>query len=169
MRRRGLSRIDMYLWDISGLKKRLSSGALPERDTFFYIVLYLGLLSFQLEVITRLPKPPLNTIDDVASALTLTIFIFGSYCVYLANGGATGIDFARRYFAIGWVVLLRWMAGVCVALLFLLPLGMLFGDASPDTTWWEVAVNQLFLFAYYWRFTVHIREVHEAGDGVTSL
>ncbi len=160
----------MYFWNIKALKKHIVETGLSEAQMFYYILLFVGLMSAANEANSYVDRTTPNAWDYLDSAVTIAIDLIGTYAVYRANGGAAGSNFAAKYFSIGLVVFLRFI-----------PLGvpLMFGMAaydlytqpptapeSPDTTgtgWLDIAVPAALYIALYARTAKHVRDTARSG------
>ena len=121
----------MYFWRINELKSRLASGAFTDHEAFPYLV---G-SSILVALIPAFPPDTKNIWDYVLVGWSVLLAVIGTLYVYRLNGGPAGTQFLHRFFAIGWVAMLRWAAAV-------VPLGILldvFLD-HPEHTGWQAAI-----------------------------
>ena len=81
------------------------------------------------------------------------------------NGGADGEHFLQRYFAIGWVVAVRWGGLLALAMIAHMTLLEAFGAASDSTTWHEVLLVAMGELVIYWRTGYHVRDVARRATG----
>jgi hypothetical protein len=145
----------MYFWRIEKLKREMALQPLSERETLPYLVVYAGLTAAVLYV----PQELNNAWDYVGAGLNVLIAILGVIHVYRKNGGANGHHFLQRYFAIGWVVALRW--SVMIILLSIMFYGLLLwlGDELEETFWYEVLFQAVLGAALYWRIGRHVSDL----------
>jgi hypothetical protein len=149
----------MHFWRIEELKNKLKEKPLTEREALPYFLIYSALTT----LVSILPTEETNFWDyvDVVSALIVTLA--GTVYTFRCNGGTEGSHFLQRYFAIGWVVVLRW--GVVVFPLFILVLGV-----TEETTWHDAVYFGVAAIVYYQRLGHHMRDVaastslNKAGD-----
>ena len=145
----------MYFWRIEILKQTLVERPLSERETLPYLVVYVGLTSAALYVSQGLN----NVWDYLEAGLNVLITVLGTLHIYRKNGGANGHHFLQRYFAIGWVVTLRWLvAGVLLMVLFYGILVVLGADLE-ETSWYEVLFLTVLACAVYWSIGRHVGDV----------
>jgi hypothetical protein len=113
---------------------------------------------------------PATGIDWLTSSLMI-IFVGGGTCAaYRANGGPGGVDFTSRYFALGWVILVR-----LAVLLFLPAMVLVFvasggfemeGELTDRAFGWAgAAVGITLEITYYSRLVYHLRELAAARAG----
>jgi hypothetical protein len=153
----------MYLWKIEHLKQDLAQGGLPQHQTFLYILTMVVISALAVEVIDYFPSASRNIWDHVGSLVTVLLALLGTIWVYRANGGSQGRQFAERYFSIGLVVLIRFMALAVILVAAGAVLPLLAGIEDEATRWWETAVFSLWYLAYYWRQAKHTRDVAAAA------
>jgi len=96
----------MYLWNIEKLKSKLTASPLTEREVLPYFLVFLGLYG----LVPLIPIEGMNFWDYVGGAWSLVLTLLGSIYLYFKNGGSSGHYFLQRYFAVGWVVAVRWAA-----------------------------------------------------------
>ncbi len=163
----------MYFWNIKALKKHIVETGLSEAQVFYYILLFVGLMSAANEANGYVGRTAANAWDYLDSAVTIAIDLIGTYAVYRANGGAAGSNFAAKYFSIGFVVFLRFIP-LGVALLFGVVAYDLYtqpstAPESPDTTttgWLDVVAPAALYIALYARTAKHVRDTARAGASV---
>ena len=94
----------MYFINIKGLKQDIIEKKLTESDRFTYIIIYLLLDTFAIEITPYFPNNEIPTIFDYAYTFMAIISIFlGAYFIFQANGGEKGEDFAGKFFSLTWV------------------------------------------------------------------
>jgi hypothetical protein len=94
----------MYFINSNRLKRDIIERKFNEHDRFVYIIVYLLLTTFFMEVFTYLPQKDTHTIFDYANSFVSVSSIFvGTYFIYKANGAEMGRDFAGRLFSLTWV------------------------------------------------------------------
>jgi hypothetical protein len=145
----------MYFWRIEDLKKQMATRPLSEREVLPYLVVFSATMS----AIWLIPADPRNLWDYLSMGFSVLLSIVGTIWLYRRNGGASGQHFLQRYFAIGWVVGIRW---VVVFILVGIPFyGFVtaFGPGLEVTTWYESAFFAVAELALYWRFGVHIGDI----------
>src|SRR5258706_5406001 len=141
----------MYFWRIKDLKAKLQERPLTEREVLPYLLVYLVLTA----ATTVFPMETMNSWDYVIATGVLVLTVAGTVYTYQCNGGANGSHFLQRYFAIGWVVAVRWAA--VVVPLFIVLTAIL---GIPKDTNWHIALYFAIVGAlFYQRLGHHIREV----------
>ena len=153
----------MYYWRIELLKGELSRDALPQRMAFQYVLgtmLAYAVLTGMPGAWNTDPTPPALA-DWVSYATVVLLTISGTYLSFRANGGDMGIDFASRYFAIGWVLMIRLV--VLVGLPFLLAMLLIILPGTEPTegeiAWLGAGTGVGFVAIYYWRLWRHIKNI----------
>ena len=149
----------MYFWNIKKLKANLIERPMTDKEVLPYLIAIL--LMFTIAEYS--PKPIHYNIKDYLEICIVTIAnIFGTYWLYLKNNGNTGSNFLQRYFALGWVAVIR-------VIVFCLPVVILFfiiGTAlqvmTPDTkntNWHDLIAIILLEIYYFWYFGKHLVDV----------
>lgn len=145
----------MYFWQIEKLKDRMVLQPLSDGQTLPYLIAFLCLRV----AVGFLPAESLNAWDHLGTAFSLLLTILGTVWLYRQNGGASGKHFLSRYFAIGWVVGIRW-ASALIVFYFLLYAGLsVFGIESKATAWYDVALVAIAELGLYWTIGSHISNV----------
>ena len=144
----------MYFWRIEKLKAEMVARPLSEREALSYLI-----VSTALTAVTAFIPATMNNIWDVlGAAWGVLLGVMGTLYIYRRNGGAAGQHFLQRYFAVGWVVSLRWLVViVLVAVGFFATLAAL--EIEAETTTWYV-----FLFVAVAEVVVYWRIGHHVGD-----
>ena len=152
-----------YFWRIHDLKASMVSQPLSEREVLPYLLLTLGLYA----AIASLPTQAFNLWDYLGAAWTVAITVLGIVYVYHRNGGSKGRDFLQRLFAIGWVVTIRWVVFLSLALLLFyisIEFWSVF-EIEDETQWHDFAIIALAEIGLYWRMGFHVRDLAVAsGD-----
>lgn len=154
----------MYFWKIEALKEDIKNDRFSEKDRFLYGLIYIVLCAACMEAMMRLPIENPNIWDAIGSFGNILISLVGTIIVYRFNGGAAGKDFLGRYFSIGFVVSIRFLA-------LLIPMSAaLFAYyvyAFPDEAQIVSTPADTLLFAVwyallFWRISKHISDVKNA-------
>jgi hypothetical protein len=158
----------MYFWRIEALKADLRRGALDQRSAFAYLVATFLLYAVAAEVPGMLNAQigPVRGLDWLAILSHLFFVGAGTYWAFRVNGGPLGTDFAVRYLAIGWVVGIRVMAllllavGILATFILIGTLTEFLGEPS-ERVWHLVGLllGVGFDAILYWRLAHHIRNV----------
>ena len=143
----------MYFWNIESLKSDIIKGKLTDRAVVPYVVVYVGLNSVVMEFAGYFPYEEPNQWDYILSAVAIMTTILGTVFTYYANGGNTGKNFTAKYFAILFVMAIRF------SVLLLLIMGILsaywfYALSDFETisvTWLEVALLSAWYVALYLR------------------
>lgn len=145
----------MYFWQIEKLKQALAERPLSDREALPYLVVYSALYS----AAACFPQI-METMWDLAGAIwTVLVAVLGTIYIYRQNGGREGHHFLQRYFAIGWVVSVRWLAiGVVCLVAYAVP--VLFLDPETEGTQWHdfLAIATLEVVVC-WRIGHHIHDL----------
>jgi hypothetical protein len=153
----------MYFWNIEALKSDIKRGEFTDREAISYIVVSLFLYSLGTELIVLFPAEAVyNVWDGVNSLLNIIIPVVGTLYAYKKNGGASGRDFANKYFSIGFVMGIRFLVYL-IGVIFLLVIYWSF--VVPDevdtipTTWVEVLLFSGWYAMLYYKIGEHIGEI----------
>jgi len=141
----------MFIWRIDELKSKLATAPLTDREALPYLLIFVGVTG----LLPLFPPTEMNHWDYLSAGFSLLVALGGTLYVYARNGGNSGRYFLQRYFAIGWVTTVRWLA-IVVPLFFALMFGL---DWESHTTPYETvyfAVAEIFLFA---RIGYHVLDV----------
>ncbi|HMO19066.1 MAG TPA: hypothetical protein PKA63_13490 [Oligoflexia bacterium] len=86
--------------------------------------------------------------------------LLGSLWVFVCNGGKNGEKFIERFFAIGWVMILRLFP---ILILILTVAFIIFDNENLETktSWWEVLVVNFWSIFFYFRCEKHIKDVND--------
>src|SRR6266850_3771401 len=125
----------MYFWRIEELKARMAAAPLSDREVLPYFLLFLAFS----DLVPLFPAQTMNFWDYAGAAWTFALLMTGTVYAYWRNGGGSGVHFLQRYFAIGWVVTVRWLAVVAPISIAIV---MLF-DLPEETTWFQASAVSL--------------------------
>jgi hypothetical protein len=145
----------MYFWRIEKLKAAMTTRPLSEREALPYLVVFVGLSV----AVGYIPQAAANVWDGLSAFCSVAIAVFGTIYLYHQNGGAGGQHFLQRYFAIGWVVTIRWLPILIIAAVVFFTLMMLFVSEAEETTWYEFLFLAVFEAIVYWRIGYHVRDL----------
>lgn len=164
----------MYLWDVKTLKKKLSTQALTEAQTFTYFLAVLTLETVLFQLVSLFPGTESTDVWDYVEYAGAVIFtVGGTLVVYRANGGAAGRQFLVRYFPLMWVLTIRFLVFLIPILIvtILLMFGLsetLFDMESEDADWVPMArtmvvTSWIWFLVFYYRLAVHMHDVAKAA------
>lgn len=144
----------MYFWNINKLKSDFIEGAVTEKNTLQYLIAYTVLVGMVM-----IPYCEPNQYDMLSAALVIPISVLGILYAYSCNGADSGDNFLAKYFAISWVITVRFIAYI-ILLIFLIGIiaGMSGADIPEATTFLDVVVNVILTAFIYWRIAIHIKE-----------
>lgn len=100
----------MYFWKIGRLKKQLVEQGLSKRQLYYYILISVVINAAVIEIMAYGAPKVATTWDYVFSLVNIGIAIIGTWAIYRANGGDNGVQFAERFFSIGLVAIVRFVA-----------------------------------------------------------
>ncbi|MBR9788621.1 MAG: hypothetical protein GYB40_11860 [Vibrionaceae bacterium] len=100
----------MYLWNIEALKRDIVGGRFTEKDRFIYALIYIVFSAVAFEYIQDSDTEHSNVWDQVEAIANIVVVLAGTYFAYRANGADSGSDFLGRYFSLGFVVTIRFLA-----------------------------------------------------------
>jgi hypothetical protein len=143
----------MYFWNINQLKSDFNEGVVTERSVLKYLIAYTILVG-----IVMIPYGEVNQFDMFSSALMIPLSVFGILYAYTCNGGDSGNNFIAKYFAISWVITVRFIA-YFIPLAFII--GIIVGASGAEipegTTLWDVFIEVTATVFLFWRIAVHIK------------
>ena len=155
----------MYFWKIKELKKDLKESGLSQKKMFLYILIYAVLAQIVVELSYVFPQEEPELIDYLQILFNVVVVGFGTYFCFYANGKNSGKDFAERYFSIGLVVGIRFIALLTpVTFVFGVTAGILNVSSGIDIDgpmfdYILIAIMSVWLVAMYWRMSKHIKDV----------
>jgi hypothetical protein len=153
----------MYFWRIEKLKQEMANRPLTDREALPYFLVYSGLTAAAGYV----AMPLENAWDWAQAAWAVLIAILGAIHLYRSNGGNHGEYFFQRYFALGWVVGLRWLlVAVLVLVAFHVPMAFFRPDVE-DTQWYDLLLLVVLETGLYWRIGHHIKDLARRVASVT--
>jgi hypothetical protein len=147
----------VYFWKIEEIKSKIIKS---EFNDEIISALLLELQQF-------VPVSEITLIDYIFSITSVIITIIGTLYIYDANGGAKGKDFAVKFFAMGFVMAIRFVV-------LIIPIALVFGvvegvvsefwlpyDSSQENPITSFLWLTLFVAAYlgfYMRWAKHVRD-----------
>jgi hypothetical protein len=146
----------VYFWRIEALKRRLIAAPLNDREALPYLVAYGALMS----VVIAFPPAFPNGWDTLQGLIGMLASIVGTIWVYRRNGGQTGSEMLQRYFALSWVLTLRFLP--LMAVLFMSAALTIPGFDIERTGPAAVAMNLGVIVLFYQRLGAHVRQVSQA-------
>jgi hypothetical protein len=141
----------MYQWRIERLKAELAEAPLSEGQVLPYFILYVLMMTAVMYV----PLEKMNVWNYLSCAQASVLSIFGTLYLFRKNGGNAGVHFFQRYFAVGWVVAIRWTV-------FMLPMYLIFRgvmDLPEEFSGLDFASLALMELVLYQRIGHHIADV----------
>ena len=149
----------MYFWNINKLKALLIERPMTEKEVLPYLVATMLLLT----LVQYLPNAlNLKVLDYLEIVIVSTAVIVGTFWLYNKNRGDSGSHFLQRYFALGWVVMLRFIlfvTPVFIGLVFLVSYFGIYNIESDATNWIDVLLISISELILYWYFGRHLAEV----------
>lgn len=145
----------MYFWRIDKLKAEMAARPLSEREALPYLVVSVALYVAG----GFIPPTSTNVWDGLGAVWSVALAIVGTIYIYRQNGGAAGRHFLQRYFAIGWVVFLRWLPLVVLMSVAFFPLKALLSEDVEETTWDEFLFIAVVEAVIYLRIGHHVRDL----------
>lgn len=153
----------MFFWRITRLKERLAEAPLSPREELPYVIAYVVLSTGAMYIPYGDAQIP-QAADGVAAT---AIAVAGTLYVYHQNGGADGRFFLQRYFALGWVIAVRFVAallGIYVAYGVALAVA---GAEYPDRTpWYETLFLWIAQVILFYRLGMHARDLSGGAQAV---
>ena len=122
-----------------------------EREVLPYLVLFVILYT----AASSFPATDFNIWDGAIAAGSILLAVVGTIYIYRQNGGAKGEHFLQRYFALGWVVTVRFFVILVIAAIILGALGIL----AEKTSAFEFLFVALAQAVFYWRIGHHVGDL----------
>ncbi len=145
----------MYFWRIEKLKAEMAARPLSEREALPYLVVFVALSA----AVSCIPTTSSNVWDGLGAAWSIMLAVVGTIYIYRQNGGAGGQHFLQRYFAVGWVVAIRWLVVIMLALAaFYVALAVL-GVEKEHTEWYDFLFFAIAEAVVYWRIGHHVGDL----------
>jgi hypothetical protein len=151
----------VYWWNVRSLIRVLRSHEVGMAESFRYLMAHTCIVGLGLTLRPSVAGR-LEYMSDLIFSITA---IAGTYLAYRANGGADGLDFFTRYFAIVWVSTVRFSVVLILAFLllhaYLRARGVLpavRSTAPQDLTLPELALYGFASLLYWWRVCAHMRQ-----------
>ena len=145
----------MYFWRLENLKSTMAARPLTDRESLPYLMVYTVSYAAAL----GLPTSAQNQWDTLNTILGTVVAALGTVYIYRRNGGRSGQHLLQRYFAIGWVVTIRWLVMLVPALVLLVIGERMLGYRSGETTWIQLVFYVLLGAALYWRIGHHVGDL----------
>jgi hypothetical protein len=146
----------VYFWRIDALKRRLIAAPLSDREALPYLVAYGALMS----VVIAFPPTFPNGWDTLQGLVGVAASIVGTIWVYWQNGGQAGSEILQRYFALSWVLTLRFLP--LMAVLFMVVALTIPGFDIERTGPAAVMLNFGLIVLFYQRLGAHVHDVSQA-------
>jgi len=161
----------MYLWRIRRLRRELIAAPLSEGASVSYLIAFTLFYFVLIMLHSLVPSDPPPAWYPLYLTLLFAIKIIGICICYRVNGGSKGENFLKRYIALAWVELIRFIGFGCVVLVLgIFTIELFVGQQlfmTPHFLWIATFIL-LWLIAYYWRLTAHFRFV-KGSQGGSSL
>ncbi len=145
----------MYFWRIEKLKTEMAARPLSERAALPYLVVDVVLVS----AVAYIPQTMLNVWDGLGAVCSVLLAAVGTLYIYRQNGGAEGQHFLQRYFAVGWVVTVRWLVGLILVLVAFYATLAAVGADLESTHWYDFLLIALLEAVLYWRIGHHVKDL----------
>jgi hypothetical protein len=146
----------MYFWRIEELKAQMATRPLSTREELPYLVAWAALTSIAM---TLQYVWEANLWDYLGGVWSVVLAVIGTIYIYQCNGGADGQFFLQRYFAIGWVVSLRWLVVLLILAAIYIPVLDFLNVLQDETTWHESLILAIFETIILLRIGHHVRDV----------
>lgn len=145
----------MYFWRIEKLKNEMAARPLSEREVLPYLVVTVALYS----AVGYIPQTAQNVWDGLGAGWSVLLAAVGTIYIYRQNGGAGGQHFLQRYFAVGWVVAIRWLVVVILAAIAFFGTLAAVGADTESTHWYDFLFLAVVEAVIYWRIGYHVRDL----------
>ena len=140
----------------------MAARPLSEREVLPYLVVFVGLYA----AVGYIPHTITNVWDGLGAVWSITLAVVGTIYIYRQNGGADGQHFLQRYFAISWVVTIRWLVILFLAAVAFFATLTMLGSEAEETTWYEFLCIAVVEALIYWRIGYHIRDLAQRTRAV---
>ena len=145
----------MYFWRIEKLKAQMAARPLSEREALPYLVVFVGLSA----AVGYIPQTMSNVWDGLGAAWNVALAVVATIYIYRQNGGADGQHFLQRYFAIGWVVGIRWLVVIVLTTIAFIATLTALRLETEHTTWYSFMFFAIAEAVVYWRIGHHVRDL----------
>lgn len=147
----------MYIWKIEELKQDLISQKVSESDSFRYFFI----LSLMTSFIVLFPAKNISMWHYLDSLVNLLMTILGLTCLYRINGSGEGIRFLERFFALSFVLIIRFCPLIIIFSVALVLVQQHYNPAYGESghTSWDFLFSLTFSFIYYWRLATHFNDI----------
>ena len=153
----------MFFWRIEKLKQQLAERPLSSRGELPYLVGFVALSTVALYI----PYTEGQVPAAVDALVGTGVAVAGTIYVYQQNGGENAPFFLQRYFAIGWVVAVRFMAALIgLFAVYLIGLAVTGWDVPPHSEWYETSVFWVAEAILYYRVGFHARDISRRTHSV---
>jgi hypothetical protein len=145
----------MYFWRIEKLKTKMAARPLSEREALPYLVVFIALPS----AVAYIPQTSQNLWDGLGEVWSDLLAVVGTIYIYRQNGGAGGQHFLQRFFAVGWVVCIRWLVVIILAAAAFYGTLAAVGADTESTHWYDFLLLAFVEAVIYWRIGHHVRDL----------
>ena len=152
----------MYFINIKKLKEEIVTDSFGEGKQFIYFFLFIILNTIFIELGSFIPLEDITFLDYFNSLFLTVITIIGTYLMYKGNGSEKGEDFIGRYFAITWVVFIRFLL-LLVLFGILLSLIYTYTSIIADVYFellWSLLFYLYMILGYFYSYN-HIVDINE--------
>lgn len=133
----------------------MAAGPLSDRQVLPYLLVYVGMFT----AVSFIPATMTNVWDGLGAVWSVLLAVFGTLYIYHRNGGAHGQHFLQRIFAVGWVVAIRWLPVLFVAIVTLFAVLAALAVEATETTWYEFLLVAAAEALVYWRTGYHVADL----------
>ena len=147
----------MYFFSMKKLKEHLIEKPMTDKETLPYLIGTLLLWELALLI-----PQNFDLLGIVTIAISLGSTILGSIWLFRKNGGESGNQFLHRYFAIGWVALIRFITVSFPIIVLAYAIGgylKLIPVDTKSTSVFEVLMSAIISICFYLYSGKHIAEV----------
>ena len=150
------------------LKEQLRSRTFTDRQALPYFILFCVL---SVPVPTSVTA---NSLDRVLTGCWVLITALGLLYAYRKNGGSDGVDFIKKFIALGWIALVRWtLVFIPLSVIVMIAVGHFGGPLDESvkaeaTEWFHLIAPCIFMIVLFQRIGWHIKDTVE-DDGTNCL
>jgi hypothetical protein len=150
------------------LKEKLRNRTFTDRQALPYFILFCVL---------SVPVPTsgtANSLDWVLTGCWVLITALGLLYAYRKNGGSDGVDFIKKFIALGWIALVRWtLVFIPLSVIVMIAVGHFGGPLDESvkaeaTEWFHLIAPCIFMIVLFQRIGWHIKDTVE-DDGTNRL
>jgi hypothetical protein len=143
------------------LKEKLRNRTFTDRQALPYFI---------LSSVLSVPVPTsgtANSLDWVLTGCGVLITALGLLYAYRKNGGSDGVDFIKKFIALGWIALVRWtLVFIPLSVIVMIAIGHFGGPIDESVKvevieWFQLFGPCIFMIGLFQRIGWHIKDTVE--------